>query len=152
MVKTNKFEKSFGPVGSSAGQFILIFGIIICFFSLSGVILILIGGFVGFTSTSTKIDFDRKMFKFSNNLFGFIPIGKWIPIDLKMKLGIKKSNKVWRTYSRSNRSIDIDSTDFYVYLLDANHKEIIPLIKKNNLDSAKHEIDFLSEKLGLKIV
>ena len=105
----------------------------------------MIGAFVGFTSTSTLIDFDKKRIRFSNNIFGIISIGRWIAIQADMKIGIKKSNKVWRAYSRSNRTLDIVSNDYILILYDSKGKEIMPLYKSDNLDTAKLNLDKFSK-------
>ena len=50
----NRLDKSFGPVGSSAGVMLFVAGLIItCFYS-SGLILVFIGAFVGFTYSANK--------------------------------------------------------------------------------------------------
>jgi hypothetical protein len=152
MTTKNKLDKSFGPVGTSAGIFLFAAGLIITFYSLPGLILVLIGAFVGFTSTSTLIDFDKKRIRFSNNIFGIIPIGQWISIQTDMKIGIKKSNKVWRAYSRSNRTLDIANNDYRLILYDSKGKEIMPLQKSDNLDSAKLNLDKISKQLGIGII
>lgn len=151
METRNKLGNVFGPVGNSAGSFVFVAGLVITYFSLTGLILVLIGAFVGFTSTSTLIDFDKKRIRFSNNIFGIIPVGQWISIQSGMKIGIKKSNKVWRGYSRSNRILDIADNDYRIFIYDPNGKEIIPLQKANNLDSAKRNLDTLSKQLGIDI-
>ena len=48
----NKFDKSFGPVGSQAGIAIFIAGIALTFFNLVYVLLMLFGAFVAFTNNS----------------------------------------------------------------------------------------------------
>src|ERR1035437_8824113 len=95
MITNNKLDKSFGPVGTTAGIVIFVVGVLTIFSSFYGAILIVLGAFVGFTSTSTFIDFELKRIKFSNNIFGFITIGKWIPVMLSMKTGIEESNIPW---------------------------------------------------------
>lgn len=151
MTTRNKLDKVFGPVGTSAGIFLFVAGLIITYFSLTGLILVLMGAFVGFTSTSTSIDFDKKRLRFSNNIFGIIPIGQWIFIQTDMKIGIKKSNKVWRAYSRSNRTLDIANNDYRLILYDSNGKEIIPLQKLDNLGSAKLNLDKFSKQFGIGV-
>jgi hypothetical protein len=151
MITRNKLDNIFGPVGTSAGIFLFFAGLIITYFSLTGLILILIGAFIGFTSTSTSIDFDKMRLRFSNNIFGIFPIGQWIFIQKDMKIGIKKSNKVWRAYSRSNRTLDIANNDYSLILYDFNGKEIMPLQKSDNLDSAKLNLDKLSKQLGIGV-
>jgi len=152
MIENYKLDKSFGPVGTSAGVLLFIAGIAICYISFLGLIFILIGAFIGFSSTSTIIDFDQKQIKFSNNLFGFLKVGKWIPINPYMKIGIKKSKKVWRAYSRGNRTLDITDSDYRIILYNSENKEIMPIKKTISLDSAKVELDKLSNRLGLNVI
>jgi hypothetical protein len=142
----------FGPAGTSAGIFLFFAGMIISFFSLAGLILVLIGAFIGFTSTSTSIDFDKRRLRFSNNIFGIFPIGQWILIQPGMKIGLKKSNKVWRTYSRSNRTLDITNKDYRLILYDSNGREIMPIQKSDHIDSAKSNLDKLSKQLGIEVL
>ena len=117
-----------------------------------GIILILIGAFVGFSSTSALIDFDKRRIKFSNNLFGIIPIGKWIAVSPTMRIGIRQSNVTWRSFSRSNRSLDIESNDFRLVLVNKNEQEIMELKKTDSLEKAKAELETLCNKLGLSAV
>lgn len=132
-----KLDKVFGPIGGPAGIFLFVAGLAITYFSLTGLIFVLLGAFVGFTSTSTLIDFDKRKLRFSNNLFGIIPTGQWIFIQPDMKIGIKTSNKVWRGYSRSNRTLDISNTDYRLILYDSSGREIMPIQKLDHIDSAK---------------
>ncbi|MFO7370966.1 MAG: hypothetical protein R6X09_11925 [Bacteroidales bacterium] len=152
MTTKNKLDKIFGPVGTSAGIFLFVAGLIITFFSLKGLVLVLIGAFVGFTSTGTLIDFEKKRLRFSNNIFGIFPIGQWIYIQSDMKIGIKKSNKVWRAYSRSNRTLDIANNDYRLILYDSNGREIISIQKSDNIDSAKSNLAKLSNQLGIGVI
>lgn len=59
MIENNKLDKSFGPVGTSAGTILFVVGLILTFSHLTGLILILIGAFVGFSSTSALIDYEK---------------------------------------------------------------------------------------------
>jgi hypothetical protein len=152
MTTNNKLDKSFGPVGTLAGVKILIVGVILTIFSLYGLILIFLGAFVGLSSTSTLIDYDKKRIKFSNNLFGIFRIGKWIAVTTNMKIGIKKSDKTWRTYSRGNRTLDTPDHGFRIILYDSTNKQIMPVMKTETLDSAKIEIEKLSNQLGLGLL
>jgi hypothetical protein len=151
MTTRNKLDKVFGPVGTSSGIFLFVAGLIITYFSLTGLILVMIGAFVGFTSTSTLIDFDKRRLRFTNNIFGIIPIGQWIYIQTDMKISIKKSNKAWRAYSRSNRTLDITNNDYRLILYDSKGKEIMPIQKVDNIDSAKSNLDKFSKQLGIGV-
>ncbi len=150
MKTTNKLDKPFGPAGVSAGIVLLVVGIFTVYNSLFSIILIVIGAFAGLTSTSTTIDFNKNRVKFSNNLFGIIHLGKWIKLDPKMKIGIKKSKQVWRTSSWSNRTLDIKKEDFRIFLYDFDEKQILPIMKSNSQIEARAELAKLTKKLGLK--
>jgi hypothetical protein len=152
MITNNKLDKSFGAVGTSSGVFLFIAGLIITYFYFSGLILVVIGAFVGFSSTSTLIDYDKKRVKFSNNLFGILKIGKWLNIEPDMKIGIKKSDVTWRAYGVSNQSLDIVNKDFRLILFDSKDKEIMPIKKTDSLVSAKEELETLCNKLGLSVI
>jgi hypothetical protein len=149
MIKISRLDSLFGPVGKSAGFFIFVAGIIVTFHSFLGIILVLTGAFVGFSYTGTKIDFQKKRIRFSNYLFGIIPIGQWITIEPTMKIGIKKSNKLWRAYSRGNRVLDINNTDYRLVLLDSHQKEIVNILKANDIITARQKIEILNSRLGL---
>ena len=152
MITNYKLDKSFGSVGTSAGMILFFTGIIISWFYISGLILIVIGAFVGFTSSSTLIDYEKKRVKFSNNIFGIIKIGKWINIEPGMKLGVKKSEITWRAYGVSNQSIDDVKKDYRLILFDAGNKEIIQMMKMKTLDAARFEVERQSKRLGLTIL
>ena len=67
MKETHQFEKAFGPGVSFAGKTLFIVGLILLFYSTIGLILLLLGAFLGFTNTCTIIDFDKRKVKDSQN-------------------------------------------------------------------------------------
>ena len=69
-----------------------------------------------------------------------------------MKIGISKSNKVWQTYSRGNRTLDIENKDYRLILYDFSGKIIMPVMKANDLNSAKSEHEKICKQLGLSPV
>jgi hypothetical protein len=152
VIENNRLDRSFGSVGTSAGIFLVFVGIIVSCVYPSALVLILIGGFVGFTSTSALVDYNARRVKFCNNIFGFIPVGKWVEVDPSMRIGIKESNLTYRAYSRGNRSIDIDQNDFRLALFDSKNGEVMPLKKINTLEVAMMELENMSGKLGLPIL
>lgn len=152
MIENNKLDQSFGSTGTSAGIFLVLMGIIVSCIYLSGLILVVIGGFVGFTSTSVLIDYTANKVKFSNNIFGFIPVGKWMQIDHSMKIGIKELKTTSRTFSMGNQALDINQNDFRLVLFDSKNKEIMQLKKNNSLQVAKMDLETMVNQLGLKTV
>jgi hypothetical protein len=151
MITNNKLDKSFGPVGTTAGIVIYAVGIITIFSSLYGLILAVLGAFVGFTSTSTFIDFEKKRIKFSNNIFGIIQTGKWIPVEPTMKIGVEESNVTWSAFSKGNRNLNIEQKDFRILLFDSDNSEILTLMKTDSMKSAEVEMGKLSNLLELSI-
>ncbi|MGM0503443.1 MAG: hypothetical protein ACQESQ_02410, partial [Bacteroidota bacterium] len=94
----------------------------------------------------------QKRVKFSNNLFGLIPTGQWLAVDEEKKLGIKRSNRSWRNYSRSNRILDTSEKDYRIMLYDKNGKEIMPIKKYPTLEAARADLVELSNELGLETI
>jgi hypothetical protein len=153
MTKTTfKLDKTFGPFGTSTGMFMIIGGIVMTYYSLSGIIVVMIGAFVGLTSTSTVIDWDKKRIKYTNNFFGILKTGPWISIEPDMKLGIRKSKKGWQAYSRSNIPLSESFSDYRINLYDSDNKKIIPVMKTDSLESARKSREELTSQLGLKLI
>ncbi len=152
MVIRNRLDTTFGPFGSSTGLFLLIGGLVTTYYSLIGLAVVIVGAFILFTSTSTSIDIEKKKIKFSNNLFGIIPIGKWINIIPEMKIGLKKSHKGYRGYVRGTQPVDIHNRDIRIFLYGSDNKQIMPIKKFKSYDSAKTELSELSTLLGIPII
>ena len=151
MIVNNKLDKAFGPVGVSAGIFLSIAGIVFTILNgWSALSLLVIGAFVGFTNTCAKIDIENKRVKLSNNIFGFISLGKWVEVNSKMKLGTIDSNMIWRAYSRSNRKLDISQKDIRIILYTSTMQQIMPLMKTHSKKSAEENLERLCDQLGVQ--
>lgn len=145
----NWLDKSFGPAGTFAGVVLFLAGLVLSWFYLSGIFLVVIGGFLGFTSTSALIDTDGMRVKFCNNIFGIIRTGKWIPIEPTMKLGIRESNQTYRAFSSGNRVLDVSKKDYRLILFDSHNREILPMKKFDTIEAAKTELQAMGNRLGL---
>jgi len=150
LIIKNKLDKTFGPFGTSTGFFIMIGGIIATFYSFLGLIIALVGAFACFTSTSTIIDTDNKRIKHSDNLFGIIPVGKWIDIKPDMKIGLKKFHRGYRAYIRGTQKVGIHYKDIRIFLYDSANKQLVPINKFDSYESSKNELNNLSSLLGLE--
>jgi hypothetical protein len=149
MKTTNRLDRVFGPFGTSTGTFMTIGGMVMIYYSLYGIFVVIIGLFVGLTSTSTIIDWDKKQLKHSTNFFGIFKTGPWISIEPGMRLGIKRSRKAWQAYSRSNMPLSLSFSDYRIVLYGANNKQIMPIMKTSSLEMARQQLEELSGKLGL---
>jgi hypothetical protein len=146
-----RLDKSFGPAGSTAGFFLLIVGAITIFESFSGAILILMGSFMAFSSSGSTVDLDNFRIRFTNDLFGIWRIGKWQYVSRKMRIGLSDAHMVYRVYSMSNRSVDVTSNDFRVYLYNEDGRKGMAICRFKKLEEAKEELAKLSDLLGLQI-
>ena len=152
MISKNKFDKVFGPFGSSTGFFLFIGGLITIYFSLSGFIIAALGGFISFTYTCTYIDTDKKRIRFCHVIFGFIPVGKWIEIKPDMRIGLKRSHLGYRAYVRGTQPVSIHLNDVRICLYDPDKKEIMPIEKFDSYVSAKSALCILNSKLNLTLI
>ncbi len=151
MIEKQKIEKPFGPSGSTTGIFLFAVGVGYSFYSLMGLLLVVFGAFIGFSSVVTILDVENRRIKFSNMLFGLFPTGKWIEISSDMLLGIEHSHRGFRTYSRSNRSLDVHVNDFRIFLYSPQNRRLGPVRKFETEEAARNGINDLSLKLGLKV-
>ena len=152
MIIKNNLDRTFGPFGTSTGFFIFLGGIIATFYSIYGLIIAFVGAFAAFTSTSTYIDTEMKRIRNTDNLFGIIPVGKWIAIKPDMKLGLKKAHKGYQAYIMGTQPIGIHHNDIRIYLYDSGNKQIMPIKKFDSYESSKNELGVLSSLLGLEII
>jgi hypothetical protein len=152
MIIKNRLDKTFGPFGSSTGFFMMFGGLVATYFSIFGIIIVIIGAFAAFTSSSTCIDTDKKKIKYSDNLFGIFQIGKWIDIEPDMKLGLKKSHRGYVGYIRGTQPVDIHYKDIRIILYDSHNKKIMPVKKFDSFETSKNELNNLSVILGLQSV
>ena len=152
MIIRNKLDKTFGPFGSSTGLFLVAGGFVATYFSISGLLIVLIGAFAAFTSTSTFIDADNRRIKYSDNLFGFLPVGKWLEITPDMKLGLRKSHRGFTGYIRVNQPLGISENDIRIFLYDSNNKQIMPVNKFSSLEAAQNALNNLSSLLRIPVV
>jgi hypothetical protein len=143
-------DKSFGPAGSTAGVIVFIAGLAMVYFHFTGLILVVVGAFVGFSTSSAILDYDQKRIRFSNNIFGIIKTGKWMLVDPTMKVGLKKSNRAYRAYSQGNRTTETTLTDFRVYICDAGNREIMEVRKCNSPEEASKACDTIAVSLDLR--
>ena len=150
MVTTYKFSNMFGPAGTTAGYLILTVGVAYAFFYPLAILLAILGAFVAFTHANTYIDSARKKVRFANMLFGIIPYGRWVDVTPNMHIGIKKSHRMYTTYSRSNRQLDIERVEFRIILYNEYNTPIVPLAKFSTQELAQAEMLTIASNLGIE--
>jgi len=146
-----KLDKSFGPAGAAAGFFLMAVGVITIFESFSGAVLIILGSFMAFSSSGCTIDFDRFRIRFTNNLFGLFRVGKWLYVSPRMKVGLSDTHMVYRVRSLSNRSVDVSTDDFRVFLYQDNGRRGEAICRFKTRERALEELARISDLLGLQV-
>lgn len=151
MTINNKLDRTFGTVGAFAGVVIFLFGIYACFYSWIGLTTIIVGVFLAFTHTSTKIDFENRKAKFSNNIFGIFSVGFWTDIKPEMNIRIQKTIKVQTSLSMSNRKNTEIFKDYRIMLVNESGTAIMALQKFELKEDAEKELEKMSKKLNISI-
>ena len=141
MIFENKFTYSYRPSRFEANQMVII-----------SVCLFIIGVFIAFSATYTKIDYTKKRIKYGTKLFGIFLIGKWTYLTSDMKLGLKKTTENWGAASQTNRTTSFDYTNWKIMLYDGEDTEIIPIKQSKKKNLAEAELEKLSELLDLNII
>lgn len=152
MKTRHKLDRPFGETGTTVGYVMILAGAIASFNSLWAIILIALGAFIAFTAKYTILDTEKKKVKSADHIFGIIPTGKWIDIKPDMKLGLNKSHKAYRVYSRSNRQLDIHERNIRIVLYNSEQKSLLDIKKFKDPEKAYIELEKLSEELKLSII
>ena len=142
-----KLDKVFGPSGTFAGYVLIITGVLSFFVMenpIASLIPVLIGAFVAFSTTGTQLDLDLRKVRGYTAYFGFFKSGKWQDLDLYDQIQIAEPVIHYRTYSRSNRSLDIYKKDYRIMLLGDHLRLRIPLQKFKSYEQA----DMVAEKVS----
>ncbi|MFN8241383.1 MAG: hypothetical protein U0X39_11635 [Bacteroidales bacterium] len=126
MVIRNRFDKTFGPFGSSAGFFLMVGGAIITWFNPLGTILIVAGSFAAFTTSCTFLETEKRQYRYCDLLFGFVAVGQWKDIEPSMRLGLRKSHRGFVAYTRANQPVGLHENDIRLFLVNNKGKEIAP--------------------------
>ncbi|WP_430813535.1 hypothetical protein [Carboxylicivirga sp. RSCT41] len=151
MIEYNSLGKTFGPVGSFSGLLIFCAGLFLTVMAgFGGIVVTIIGAFVAFTRPLTSIDYDKKQVRNGDKLFGIVKTGKWIPVKASMKIGRYRSNKVYRTYSRSNRSLDIEQKQNLICLFNENGQKLMALKNIKDAEKLAIELQNMSDRLGVE--
>ncbi|TKG91876.1 hypothetical protein EYV94_19865 [Puteibacter caeruleilacunae] len=150
MKHTYKHHKVFGPVASFAGIVVFAFGLMASYSSLPGVLFVVVGGLMAFTYSSTIVDVEKRKIRFSINLFGLLPTGKWLSVEDGMQVRVKIETKTYRSYSRSNRVIDNDIKEKKLFLMNKKGKALMPIMTFHENDNIDEVVDKFCEEMKVK--
>ena len=151
----HKLDKIFGPSGTFAGYILILTGVLAFFVvenPVGALVPILVGIFVAFSSTGTQLNFNSRKVRSYTAYFGFLKSGKWQNLDLYDQIQIAEPVIHYRTYSRSNRSMDVYKKDYRIMLLGNHLKLRIPLQKFKSYEQADSEAENISALLNIRYI
>jgi hypothetical protein len=149
MVLNYKLNKIAGPSGTFSGYILLIFGIISTIFTLTGVVVLIIGLFLAFSYYCSSIDSENRRVRNGIKLFSWVISGRWTDVDDTYKTEIRKVKGKYTVYSSSNRKLELEQTDYKIYIYSTQHSKRIALAKFKDFDKAKDEIKTIMELLKI---
>jgi hypothetical protein len=137
MIHRYKLDKVAGPSGTFAGYVLLAVGILTVYFSLTALLLILLGAIMAFSYRGSEIDTTGKRYRSTLVLSGFYSVGEWVDFAGTDEFRIKKFKAKYTAFSRGNRQLDIPQSDFRVILLSENAKKEIHFAKYDSETEAR---------------
>lgn len=150
-----KLDTVFGPSGTFAGYVLIVTGVL-SFFVMenpaAGLVPVLVGAFVAFSSTGVQLDLDSGKVRAYTAYFGFLKSGKWQGLDLYDQIQIAEPVIHYRSYSLSNRSLDIYKKDYRIMLLGDHLRLRIPLQKFKSYEQADREAEKISSLLNIRYI
>jgi hypothetical protein len=153
MIIDNKIEKTFsGPLIIMGVTFIVISVVLIFTHKLFFAVLsFIIGCFLLFTYSGILIDTEKRVIKPYYMVFGLFKRGKWESLEKYKGLTLVPMQKVYSTYSRSNRLNKSVKSDFRVYLVNKAKKPAFPLKSCKSREAAQNSMDEFSIWLKMPV-
>jgi hypothetical protein len=151
MTHDYKLGKIAGPSGTFSGYVLVVFGIISTIFTFSGIVVLIIGLYLAFGQFCSMIDSENRKLKMGIKLFGWAIPDRWTEIDDTYKLEIRKVKGKYTVYSSSNRKLELEQTDFKIFIYSTLYSRRMAIAKFKELDKAQNEIETIRELLKLKM-
>jgi len=151
----SKLDKSFGPSGTFGGYVIMVSGIISFFFVdeiWASLAMLVIGAFAAFTITGTEIDLDSRKLRYYTAYFGLFKSGKWQSLGRFDQIQIVNPIMHSRSYSRSNRTLDIYTKDYRILLLGRGMRLRVTLQRHKSYKQAELQAVRISKLMNIPFV
>jgi hypothetical protein len=148
----NKLGKAFPPAMAFAGYTFIGIGLFfIIEVSLIGIIIAVIGGIMGFTTTGMLIDPANNKYKNYTSLFG-IRFGSWQSFADYPYIAILRSHISTTAFSKANRPATTSKETYYdICLLKEKHLQKLMIKRCRKEEEAIAEVKLLVEKLDKKL-
>ena len=153
MIIDNKIEKTFsGPLVIMGITFLAVSIILILNQRwILGILSFIVACFLLFTFSGIVIDTEKRMIKPYYMVFGLMKRGKWESLEKYVGLTLVPMQKVYATFSRSNRKNSSVKSDFRVYLVNKHKKPAFPLKSCKSQEDAQNSMDEFSIWLKMPV-
>jgi cell division protein FtsW (lipid II flippase) len=153
MLIDNKIEKTFsGPLVILGATFLVIAAILtLTYHWIFAMASFIVAAFILFTYSGIEIDTEKRMIKPYYMVFGILKRGKWESLDKYRGLTLVPMQKVYKTFSRSNRKNSSVKSDFRVYLVNKAKKPAFPLKSCKTQEEAQDGMDEFSIWLKMPV-
>jgi hypothetical protein len=153
MLIDNKIERTFsGPlVIMGATFFVVTIILMLTYHWIFGILSFIVAAFLLFTYSGIEIDTDKRMIKPYYMVFGFLKRGNWETLEKYKGLTLVPMQRVYNTFSRSNRRNLSIKSDFRVYLVNNSKKPAFPLKRCKTLQAAQDSMDEFSIWLKMPV-
>ena len=150
MIRKFKLHKIAGPSGTFAGYILLIFGVITSFFVISGIPVLILGLYLSFGYFCSTIDADNRRVRSGIMLFGWAISGRWIYIDDSFSSETRKVKTRHTVYSSGNRSLDLNQTDYLIFVVSKILSKQILISVVPDQQEANEMVKVIDDLLQLK--
>jgi hypothetical protein len=150
MIIRNNINLFFTKAGLIAGILFIITGIwISVLYTIKGVLVILIGAFLGFSTETTLIDSVKKKIVHATMWVGLINLDGWIDIKTGMSLRIQKPEYSYLLSGKKRRRIEKGDDFYYMLLFDEKDEFILPIKKYKLKQDAENDLQRMKDLMGL---
>ncbi|HPE76515.1 MAG TPA: hypothetical protein P5210_08995 [Draconibacterium sp.] len=153
MLIDNKIERTFsGPMVIMGATFFAVTVILMLTYHwIFGILSFVIAAFLLFTYSGIEIDTEKRMIKPYYMVFGFLRRGSWESLEKYRGLTLVPMQKIYKTFSRSNRETFSAKNDFRVYLINNAKKPAYPLKTCKSREEAQNSMDEFSIWLKMPV-
>lgn len=153
MLIDNKIERTFsGPLVIMGITFLAIaVTLTFTYHWIFAIASFIVASFILFTYSGIEIDTEKRMIKPYYMVFGILKRGNWESLDKYKGLTLVPMQKVYKTFSRSNRTNSSVENDFRVFLVNMAKKPAFPLKSCKSREAAQNSMDEFSIWLKLPV-
>lgn len=105
---------------------------------------VLVSSFVSFTYSGVEIDTNNRKIKNYYRLFGLIKTGKWKSLDSYLGVTLIPMQRIYRIYSRTNRTTSSTEKDYRIYLVSKSKRPAFAIKKCKTRQQAQDSLDEFS--------